>query len=105
MVIKYSIEIDNKAISANLSRLTNQIYKLLPTREEGYDWTKPLETIIVEIAGMERLLLQQQEILFPLLCKLEGLFTLVELEDFALYRRSIFECLGLVGELMKICQA
>lgn len=82
MVMKYSIEIDNKAISANLSRLTNQIYKLLPTREEGYDWIKPLETIIVEIAGMSRLLLDHQSTLFALLCKLEGLFTLTASSDF-----------------------
>ena len=104
MLLKYSIEIDSEAIVANLTRLTNQIYKLLPSREEGADWVKPLQTIIVEVAGMNRLLFDQHEILFPLLCKLEGLFNLTEEDDFHLYRRNIFECLSLLSELIKICQ-
>jgi hypothetical protein len=104
MVIKYNIEIKSVTIKNSLKKLTNQIYKLLPNREEGVDWTKPLETIIEELAGMDRLFIDQQDIFFPLLCKLEGLFTLTKEEDFGLYRRIIFECLGLISELMKICQ-
>ena len=37
MLIKYNIEIDTAAIQANIKRLTNQIYKLLPNREEEAD--------------------------------------------------------------------
>lgn len=48
---------------------------------------------------MFRLLPHQHEILFNLLCKLEGLFTLVDKEDFLLYRRTIFECLSLLNTL------
>jgi hypothetical protein len=51
---------------------------LLPSREEGADWEKPLSTLIEEIAGMDRLLVGHHEILFPLLCKLEGLFVLTQ---------------------------
>ena len=40
-----NIEIDNKAIYSNLKKLTNQIYKLLPNREENVDWQSPLKTI------------------------------------------------------------
>ena len=105
MVTKYAADIKNDAIVVNLRRLTNQIYKLLPSREEGFDWEKPLETIVVEIAGMDRILFDQHTILFPLLCKLEGLFTLTQEDDFSLYRRNIFECLSLLDQLAKICQA
>ena len=42
MILKYNIEIDNKAISHRLQNLINQIYKLLPVREELGDWEKPL---------------------------------------------------------------
>ena len=104
MLLKYEISIDNHAIVFNLKRIINQIYKLLPSREEGLDWEKPLSTLIEEIAGMSNLLVGQQEILFPLLCKLEGLFTLTEPKDFFLFRRTIFECLSLVNELIKLCQ-
>jgi len=104
MKIKYESEISNEAINANLKRLTNQIYKLLPNREEGIEWEAPLRTILEEFSGMDRLLIDQHEILFSLLCKLEGLFTLKEEKDFFDYRRTIFECLTLVNSLMKICQ-
>lgn len=82
MILKYGAEIDKSAIDKNLNRITNQIYKLLPSREEKSDWQKPLATIIEELAGMDRLLFDQHEILFPLLCKLEGLFLLSEDKDF-----------------------
>lgn len=99
MIIKYNTLIRDEAIQNNLKKLTNQIYKLLPNREENIDWEKPLETIIVELAGMDILLIDQHEILFPLLCKLEGLFTLTKEDDFLLFRRTIFECLSLMNSL------
>ena len=101
MILKYNAEIDNHAIENNIKRITNQIYKLLPNREENVDWEKPLETIIEELAGMDRLLIGQHNILFPLICKLEGLFTLTEEDDFLLFRRTIFECLSLISSLKK----
>ena len=104
MKIKYDSDIKVEAIHENLKRLTNQIYKLLPNREEGIEWQAPLNTIVEEFAGMDRLLIGQHEILFPLLCKLEGLLTLDEEKDFFEYRRTIFECLSLVSALIKKCQ-
>lgn len=105
MVLKYGITLKEEDLHKNLKRLLNQIYKLLPLREEGGDWQKPLETIIEEFAGMDRLILSDYgNILFSLLCKLEGLFTLQEEEEFGLYRRVIFECLGIIGDLVKVCQ-
>ena len=56
MILKYNIEIDNKVIYSRIQVLINQIYKLLPNREEGIDWEKPLETILEELAGMQRLM-------------------------------------------------
>ena len=85
------------AIQKNLMRLINQIYKLLPQREEEKDWKTPLSTIIEELLGMIDLL--NQEKLFSLLCKLQGLNHLVQEEDFPLYRRIIFECLTLLNEI------
>ena len=104
MVLKYDIEIDKDAIQANLKRLTNQIYKLLPNREEGIDWKSPLTTIIEEIGGMNRLLLDHHILLFSLLCKLEGLFLLDTNKDYFVFRKTIFECLNLIGKLIQSCQ-
>lgn len=104
MIVKYYADIEDDAIVSNLKRLTNQIYKLLPSREENIDWRKPLSTILEELSGMDRLLIGQHDILFPLLCKLEGLFDLDKEDDFLDFRRTIFECLGLMNDLRKRCQ-
>ena len=98
MILKNNIEIDTNAVYASIKKLTNQIYKLLPNREENVDWQTPLTTVIEELGGMSRLL-ANHEILFTLLCKLEGLYTLTEEDDFFLYRRTIFECLNLLSTL------
>ena len=51
----YNIEVDCEAVKDNLYRLGNQIFKLLPMREEDKDWRKPLETLIIELLGMGNL--------------------------------------------------
>ena len=102
MILKYNIEIDNATILYRLQNLINQIYKLLPIREEQGDWEKPLQTIIQELVGFQRLMKNNCSIIFfTLLNKLEGLYSLTEEQDFSCYRRTIFECLGLMNELQK----
>lgn len=94
---------NNEAISKNLYRIGNQIFKLLPAREEGLEWEKPLQTLTLELKGMSALLPDQTE-LFSLLCKLEALKTLTGENDFPVYRKTIFECLGLMDTIKKQCQ-
>lgn len=107
MVLRENLEISTAAISTNIKKLINQTYKLLPNREEDIDWQTPLTTIIEELSGMSRLLVRYQSDLFAILCKLEGLYELTEEKDFFLYRRTVFECLGLMSNLkgeIEICQ-
>ena len=100
MVIKYNAEISKKAVIVNIDRITNQIFKLLPSREEGGDWITPLNNLIVEITGMSSLLIDQVN-LFSILCKLEDLLTLTEPDDFFMFRKIIFECLRLINDIKK----
>ena len=103
MILKYNVDIEEQTIHNRLQNLINQTYKLLPSREEGADWEKPLQTVLEELAGMQRLMnCGYSEIFFPLLNKLEGLYSLVEDDDFLCYRRTIFECLGLMNDLQKL---
>lgn len=104
MKTKYGISFHKEDQVYNLKRLTNQIYKLLPSREEGTNWKLPLETIIEELVGMNEVFSGQTPILFSLVCKLEGLFALTDEKDFELYRRTIFECLGMANTLTNLCQ-
>ncbi len=100
MNIKYNITLSRTIVQNDIKRIVNQIYKLLPLREENKDWQKPLQTIIEELTGMKRLFLgQQEQSFFILLCKLEGMFELVQSIDFDLYRRTIFECLSLLNQI------
>ncbi len=98
MVFKYDIRFDSNAIIKNIDRITNQIFKLLPNREEGNDWRSSLQNIILEIVGMKILWIDQPR-LFSLLCRLEALSTLTEDEDFFAFRKLIFECLSLLNEV------
>lgn len=100
MVFKYDLRFDKEPIIKNIDRITNQIFKLLPSREEGGDWANPLQNIVLEITGMKILWIDQPK-LFSLLCRLESLSTLTEEEDFFVFRKLIFECLSLLNEIKK----
>lgn len=99
--MKYNLELSSDILIEELKKITNKIYKLLPLREEAEDWQKPLATVIEEIVGLQNLLNENKLKIFTLICKLEGLFSLKEENDFFLFRRTIFDCLNLVGELIK----
>ena len=92
---KYNFEFTLEDIKVNVRRLTNQIWKLIPMREHDEDWKKQLNTVIIEIAGLNEIFNGSQ--FLQLLSKLEGL--LVQETDFELYRRTVFECISLIQEL------
>ena len=100
MGFKYRIDFDADAIIKNIDRITDRIFKLLPSREEGEDWEAPLQNLILEVTGMKCLWIDQPK-LFSLLCKLEALQTLTEDEDFLIFRKLIFECLGILSQIKK----
>lgn len=99
MALTSGVMINKESIDFNLKRIINQVYKLLPMREEGRDWKKPLQTLIEQLSGMKRLIDGQDDLFFLILCKMEGLFSLNKNEDMTIYRRIIFECLGLLNTL------
>lgn len=98
MILKYNIEIDNEAIEANFDRVCGRIFKLLPDREEGKDWKTPLQSLIIEIYGMDSLLNDQVN-LFRLLSRLESLLILEHEDDFIDFRKGVFECLNILKRL------
>ena len=99
MNTKYNLTVSEETVRKSIKRIVNLTYKLLPTREEGGDWKKPLETIIEELVGMNDLFLDQQDKIFVIICKLPGIFNLTDKDEFQLYRRTIFECLSLLNGL------
>lgn len=100
MLLKDNLEVNKTDIIENFNRITNQIFKLLPLREEHGDWIAPLESLTTEIKGI-LILFEDQKDLFSLVCKMEGLKTLDKEEDFLIFRKTIFECLGLIAKVKK----
>lgn len=97
-IFESSIDTDNYSLQECLKRIGNQVFKLLPMREEGEEWIKPLETVTLELLGMYNLFPDKKD-LFSLICKLEGLLTEGSESDFMQYRRTIFECCSLIDRL------
>lgn len=92
----YNIEIPAQTLVESVNRLTNQLWKLIPMRENNEDWDKQLETVIIEISGLNKIF---NSLLLQIVCKLEGLR---EVEcSFYTYRKTIFECINLIQELKK----
>ena len=100
--LKYNVSVDERTLDAELKKLINQIYKLLPQREEDKEWKLLLDTVIEEFAGLSRLWKATPQLSLALLSKLEGLFTLDNEEDFFLYRRTIFDCLQLLEKIRSV---
>ena len=62
--------------------------------EHEEDWQKQLDTVIVEIAGLNEIFLFEPQFL-QILSKLEGLKIMEDL-DFQIYRKTIFEVINLL---------
>lgn len=97
METKYGYFIDKEVIEQERKRIINQLWKLIPMRENKEDWQAHLNTVTVEIAGLGRLFSLNFLIL---LAKLEGLVALSEDIDFFTYRRTVFKCIDLFVEVI-----
>ena len=92
---KYGIDIPEEDVNKNVRRLTNQLWKLIPMREHEEDWQNQLDTVILEIAGLNEILMGSAFV--QILSKLEALR--IKETNFELYRKTIFECISLIQGL------
>lgn len=86
---KYDFSTD---VDKVLIRLTNQLWKLIPMRENEEDWKKQLKNVIIEVAGLKEIF--NSDTFIELLSKLEGLNS-VETE-FDEYRSTVFKSISLL---------
>lgn len=91
------IEIPEQVIVSDINRLTNQMWKLIPMRENEENWPSQLSSLIIELAGLNQLSQGIDEKFLILLSKLKGLE--VEETDFYIYRKTVFECISLLREM------
>ena len=95
MIDKYSIGIPKEILMSDIHRLTNQLWKLIPMRENEENWRGQLDTVINELVGLNEIFLGSHFLI--LLSKLEGLKKLET--DFSFYRKTVFESISLLREI------
>ena len=93
---KYGFDMSIAHTSVNINRLRNQIWKLIPMRENEEDWKSHLSSVIVELAGLNEIFNFDERFLI-LLSKLEGVKN--SEVSFITYRKTIFESISLLGEI------
>ena len=74
------------------------MWKLIPMYENEEDWMKQLNTVIIEIAGLNEIFLFTPQYL-QILSKLEGIK--VSDIEFSIYRKTVCECINLLQEILK----
>ena len=91
------IIIPDAVLTSDINRLTNQLWKLIPMRENQEDWLSHLDSLMIELAGLNELSSNTDEKFLILLSKLKGL----KIEDtaFQTYRKTVFECISLLREM------
>lgn len=101
METKYGFNISPGVVEKTVIRLTNQMWKLIPMKENEEDWEKQLNTVILEIAGLSNVFVKNPQFL-QLLAKLEGIKEITP--EFSTYRKTVFEAIGLLRGLLKDAQ-
>lgn len=96
MIASYGGNYQEELVRVDLRRLINQIWKLLPMKENNEDWQKQLDTVLNELYGLHELFGDQLNFLI-LISKLEGLR---RTDNFLSYRVVVFGAISLLTELM-----
>jgi len=83
------------AWKTNNTRLTNQIFKLLPMYENGEDWEKQKRTLVLEFKGYNEMFANNSSFMI-MVAKLEAL---AFAEDKMIFRKLIFEAITALKEI------
>lgn len=93
-----NINISRESFGSDINRLTNQLWKLIPMKENGENWLEQLNTVLIEIRGLSEIFYANDKFLI-LLSKLEGLRVSDDIE-FSTYRKTVFESISLLREML-----
>ena len=78
-----------------LNWFKNQIFKLLPLREENGKWEGYIDSLITELRGICEFI----QNIVPFMSLMFKLSALGEMAEFRVYRKTIFECINLVDKI------
>ena len=63
LLTKYNFLFSNEDVKTNIKRLTNQLWKLIPMRENEENWRKQLNTVTLEVVGLNEIFLSYPQFL------------------------------------------
>ena len=63
LLTKYDFVFSSNDVETNIKRLTNQLWKLIPMRENGENWRKQLDTVTLEVVGLNEIFLSYPQFL------------------------------------------
>ncbi len=94
-----NIKISEESFKSDVNRLTNQLWKLIPMKENEENWLEQLNSVLVEIRGLSEIFYEKDNFLI-LLSKLEGLRVSDKDIPFSIYRKTIFESISLLRGML-----
>lgn len=89
-------QFEMEVVIKDLRRLINQIWKLLPMRENQEDWQGQLRSVLLELRGLDQLFGGELDFLV-FITELKGL---LDEEDFMTYRKAVFSAISLMTSLV-----
>lgn len=95
-VLENGFKVHEVPWSIYIKQKKNQVFKLLPLKEENGEWELQLNTLLIELGGLNRETPAQDAIALTIISKLSGLRD-KDLEFF-LYRKTVFEVISLLEE-------
>lgn len=98
MICKNNCEFSKEVLQTDKRRIINQLWKLIPMRENNEDWNAHLNVVLEEIYGLSEVLRLDLSFLI-LLSKLEGLDS-EACKDFMVFRKTVFRCIDLFAKVM-----
>lgn len=93
--MKNKFRFSSDAWNHNNTRLTNQIFKLLPMYENGEEWAKQQQTIVLELQGYNDMFVNNPGFMV-LVAKL---LALSYAEDKMIFRKVVFEAITALKEI------
>ena len=87
--------VEKQVVANDITRLINQVWKLIPMRENNENWKKQIDFLLVEVRGLQALFNEHLDFLI-VISSLEGLRSSDDIE-FVHYRSVVFSIISLLG--------
>ena len=91
----HNISFEENSVVSDIKRLINQVWKLIPMKENNEDWKKQINQVLIEIIGLQNLFENKIDLLI-IISKLEGLKECNL--DFKDFRALVFSIITLLSD-------